>query len=156
MIILTLLALMGRVELLWRNLLLPLDSQSVSRPRLPPIIKIYRQEKRFLLKIKIWLLKATQLLVPKNAVSSTPSCLPLTFDPALPINVIYQSNCIYATNQYELKDFSRRVGTVDSEVRFVTAVTASGSVIFFASGVNFSRHSAIYNINDSTKYILFL
>ena len=61
MIILTLLALMGRVELLWRNLLLPLDSQSVSRPRLPPIIKIYRQEKRFLLKIKIWLLKATQL-----------------------------------------------------------------------------------------------
>ena len=138
MIILTLLALMGRVELLWRNLLLPLDSQSVSRPRLPPIVKIYRQEKRFLLKIKIWLLKATQLLVPKNAVSSTPSCLPLTFNPALPINVIYQSNCIYATNQYELKDFSRRVGTVDSEVRFVTAVTASGSVIFFASDVNFS------------------
>ena len=146
MIILTLLALMGRVKLLWRNLLLPLDSQSVSRPRLPPIIKIYRQEKRFLLKIKIWLLKATQLLVPKNAVSSTPSCLPLTFDPALPINVInviYQSNYIYATNQYELKDFSRRVGTVDSEVRFVTAVTAMGSVNFFASDVNFSVFTQI-------------
>ena len=40
MINLTLLALMGRVKLLWSNLLLPLDSQSVSRPRLPPIIKI--------------------------------------------------------------------------------------------------------------------
>ena len=112
MIILTLLALMGRVKLLWRNLLLPLDSQSVSRPRLPPIIKIQRQQKRFLLK-KIWLLKAVQLLVPKNALLNRSSCLPLTFDPASPINVIYQSNCIYATNQYELKDFSRRVGTVD-------------------------------------------
>ena len=42
------------------------------------------------------------------------------------------------------------------EMKFVNAVTAGGSVIFFASGVNFSRHSAIYNINDSTKYILFL
>ena len=42
------------------------------------------------------------------------------------------------------------------EMKFVNAVTAGGSVIFFASVVNFSRHNAIYNINDSTKYILFL
>ena len=35
----------------------------------------------------------------------------------------------------------------EAEVRFVNAVTAGGSV-------NFSRHNAIYIINDSTKYIL--
>ena len=40
-----------------------------------------------------------------------------------------------------------------SEVRFVHAVTAGGSVKIFTSGVNFSRNNAIYNINKSTKYI---
>ena len=93
-------------------------------------------------------------MIKKNPIESFTSCLPLTFDPALPINVIYQSNCIYATNQYELKDFSRRVGTVDSEVRFVTAVTASGSVIFFASGVNFSlfTHFLVFLSPKLLKY----
>ena len=42
----------------------------------------------------------------------------------------------------------------ESEVKFVNAVAAGGSVNFFASGVNFSRNNAIYNINESTKYIL--
>ena len=44
--------------------------------------------------------------------------------------------------------------TLCAEVRFVHAVTAGGSVKFFASGVNFSRNNAIYNINESTKCIL--
>ena len=39
------------------------------------------------------------------------------------------------------------------EVKFVNAVTAGGSVKFFASGVNFSRNNAISNKNESTKYI---
>ena len=41
-----------------------------------------------------------------------------------------------------------------SEVKFINAVTAGGTVNFFASGVNFSRNNAIYIINESTKYIL--
>ena len=36
------------------------------------------------------------------------------------------------------------------EVEFVTPVTHGGSVKFLASGVNFSRNNAIYNINEST------
>ena len=39
-------------------------------------------------------------------------------------------------------------------VRFVLPVTPCRSIDFFASGVNFSRNSAIYNINESTMYIL--
>ena len=42
----------------------------------------------------------------------------------------------------------------EAEVEFVNAVSAGGSVNFFVSGVNFSRNNAIYNINESTKYIL--
>ena len=42
----------------------------------------------------------------------------------------------------------------EAEVIFVNAVTAGGSVKFFASGVNFSNHNAIYNVNESTKLIL--
>ena len=45
-------------------------------------------------------------------------------------------------------------GRAKTEVKFVNAVTAGGSVKFFASGVNISRNNAIYNINESTKYIL--
>ena len=46
-------------------------------------------------------------------------------------------------------------GTMDpTEVKFVNAVTAGGSVNFVASGVNFSTNNATYNINESTKYIL--
>ena len=41
-----------------------------------------------------------------------------------------------------------------AEVEFVTPVTHDGSVKFLASGVNFSRNNAIYNINERTKYIL--
>ena len=40
------------------------------------------------------------------------------------------------------------------EVEFVNAVAAGGSENFFARGVNFSRNNAIYNRNESTKYIL--
>ena len=40
------------------------------------------------------------------------------------------------------------------EVEFVNAVTAGGSVNFVASGLDFSRNNATYNINESTKYIL--
>ena len=40
------------------------------------------------------------------------------------------------------------------EVKFVNAVTAGGSVKFFASGVNFSKNNAIYNVYEITKYIL--
>ena len=43
---------------------------------------------------------------------------------------------------------------ISPEVIFVNAVTAGGSVNFFASGVNFSRNNAIYKINESTKYTL--
>ena len=45
-------------------------------------------------------------------------------------------------------------GWAVSEMRFVNAVTAGGSVNFFTSGVNFSRNNTIYDINESTKYIL--
>ena len=41
-----------------------------------------------------------------------------------------------------------------TEVKFVNAVTADGSVNFVASGVNCSRNKATYYINESTKYIL--
>ena len=41
---------------------------------------------------------------------------------------------------------------MDTEVRFVHAVTVGGMDKFFASGVNFSRNNAIYNINESTFY----
>ena len=41
-----------------------------------------------------------------------------------------------------------------TEVKFVNAVTAGGSVNFVVSGVNFSTNNATYNINESTKYIL--
>ena len=37
----------------------------------------------------------------------------------------------------------------EAEVRFVNAVTAGGSV-------NFSRNNAIYNINESTTYIILI
>ena len=40
------------------------------------------------------------------------------------------------------------------EVEFVNAVAAGGSENFFARGVNFSRNKAIYNIDETTKYIL--
>ena len=39
------------------------------------------------------------------------------------------------------------------QVRFVHAVTARRQCKIFAGGVNFSRSNAIYNINESTKYI---
>ena len=50
---------------------------------------------------------------------------------------------------------SLAMSTLGPEVKFVNAVTAGGSVKFFASGVNFSRNNAIYNINENTKYILY-
>ena len=39
----------------------------------------------------------------------------------------------------------------DTEVKFVNAVTAGGSVKLFASGVNFSRNNAINKRNESKK-----
>ena len=47
-------------------------------------------------------------------------------------------------------------GRAKTEVKFVNAVTAGGSVKFFASGVNFSRNNVIYNINESTKYFILI
>ena len=38
-------------------------------------------------------------------------------------------------------DSHHGIATLLSEVRFVTAVTAAGSVKFFASGVNFSKNT---------------
>ena len=43
---------------------------------------------------------------------------------------------------------------VHAEVKFVNTVTAGGSVKSFESGVNFSTNNTIYNINESTTYIL--
>ena len=45
---------------------------------------------------------------------------------------------------------------MDTEVSFVHAVTAGEMDKFFASGVNFSRNNAIYNISESTKYFLLI
>ena len=45
---------------------------------------------------------------------------------------------------------------MDTEVRFVHAVTVGGMDKFFASGVDFSRNNAIYNISESTKYFLLI
>ena len=42
---------------------------------------------------------------------------------------------------------------LETEVRFVHAVTAGGSEIFTCS-VNFARNNAIYNMNESIKNIL--
>ena len=45
---------------------------------------------------------------------------------------------------------------LEAEVKFVDAVTAEcrRKCKIFASGVNFSGNNVIYNINESTKYIL--
>ena len=73
--------------------------------------------------------------------------------------------CVWLAWYFELMcqvisiQYSNCLGSFDvlkssPEVECVNAVTAGGSVKSFACGVNFSRNNAIYNINESTKYIL--
>ena len=61
------------------------------------------------------------------------------------------ANILATCNVRAILKFETEVYT---EMKLVNAVSAGGSVKFFASGVNFSRNNAIYDINDRTKYIL--
>ena len=63
-------------------------------------------------------------------------------------------NTSYETDFVRVAEVGRLSANAGTEVIFVNAVTAGGSVNCFASGVNFSRNNAICNINESTKYVL--
>ena len=104
-------------------------------------------------------LYSANLLVPDNEIQSF-ICQKIKFiqPKAKQTQALFSAlnsiNTSYETDFVRVAEVGRLSASAGTEVIFVNAVTAGGSVKIFPSGVNFSRNNAICNINEGTKYTL--